>query len=561
VHAYNAVIQADTKAEQLNQSDNAGYAALAPLAGRPLLEWVVDALDKSPRIKHMTVIGPPALRGLLCMRRVDRLISPEQLGLAGWLDAVSLFGASELKNDPVMRNPVLAVSCMTPLIDKRIIRAYVTQFERNDAPIGLAAVRTPMFRRFAPGQLDSRLRLHGVVAAPIALVDTYEFLHDALKRIDAALRTGIDSGRFDFRHVDASRWYDPGKDSHVRVLVGRDPRAAFVYARPEDESIARPRLRSIKRNHFRQAALLINPHSGAASGMTRVVGKLFGVKQRAAIRARTPADCTAAILSDLGALGIHPEVFQTASHSETTAAARDLVSRGYDLVIAAGGDGTINAVVNGLAYSRTALGVIPLGTVNLFAIELEIPAEIRSACQLIAEGQIRQIDLGMVNERYFTSIAGVGFDALVMKEAESGLKKALGVLAYPLIMARMLARYRFEPIRISIDSESRVRKGYLFAAGNGKYYSGDMVFAPEASMQDGKLDFVLYKSKGAGAILKIVRGLRTGELANYSEVEYVKAAEARVHRGTSHGVQVDGDYAGSTPVTIHAAPAALRVVC
>ncbi len=559
MNTYRGVVLAAMKAGELRRIEDVPIAAMIRLKGRTLLDWTVEALRQTGIVSHITVIGPPILAEILSMRSVDRLVRPEQAEIATWVDSLNIGESSQLEGEST-RDPFLIIACNAPLLSSRAIYAYAKRFERYEANIGLAAIACDAGRRpKGAGAMVSNYENRRICAVPLAFATQRHFLHDALQRVNVAARAKAESTMPGLKN-GVERWYNPATDSHCRILIGRDPAAAFIVSSYAQAATISARLSNVKRNTYNRVVLIINPHSGAASRMTRLFSALLGAKQRRTAQGGTTADYLRIIVDTLAEIGVHPEIKQTTSSQDAVESARNYAREGYDLVIAAGGDGTINAVVNGLANSATALAVIPLGTVNLFAIEMMIPSNIRSACQLIGEGVIRTIDLGKVNDRFFTSLAGVGFDALVIKEAEGRLKKLVGILAYPIIMARALMRYRFKQIHISIENENQIRKGYLFAVGNGKHYGGEMLFAPEASMEDGKLDFVIYKKKGVLGILKVLWGLRTNAVYRYSDVEYIKATRAFVHKHGSHNIHLDGDYVGKTPATILVAPQALRVV-
>src|SRR3989338_10148813 len=134
------------------------------------------------------------------------------------------------------------------------------------------------------------------------------------------------------------------------------------------------------------------------------------------------------------------EVYKTQKRGDALKKAK--ISAGkYDVIIAAGGDGTINEVVNGIAKSKTKLGILPIGTTNVFAKEMKIPSKLLDACKLITNGKSRKIDLGKANDHYFLQWAGIGFDASVLAEVQPLLKKFLGIGAYTIAACRKLISY------------------------------------------------------------------------------------------------------------------------
>jgi YegS/Rv2252/BmrU family lipid kinase len=249
----------------------------------------------------------------------------------------------------------------------------------------------------------------------------------------------------------------------------------------------------------------MNPFSGAGSAISKQMRTLFGLKQRSFEQGKNPEQLSVQITNHLKEYGFNPEIHLTKSSEDATGFAKLCVKNHVGMVIAAGGDGTINAVVNGLASSNVVFGIIPIGTVNLLATELDIPSDIRSACQLLVEGNVRTIDLGMINEHYFASLASVGFHAYVMKKTKPQMKKMLGALAFIFSAMQIITSYPFRSIRIKIDHETGERKGYLLVIGNGKFFSADMPVAPLARMDDHKLDLVLYKRRNLRGIFHTFR--------------------------------------------------------
>ena len=229
-------------------------------------------------------------------------------------------------------------------------------------------------------------------------------------------------------------------------------------------------------------------------------------------------------------------------------------------MVAAGGDGTINAVVNELAGSTTTFGAIPLGTMNIFALQMGIPMEIRSACQILAAGKVRTIDVGKAGDHYFVCLAGIGFDAYVITKTNKILKSSLGAFSYSVAALWNFLTYRFRKIRLTIDS-GPVQAGYMALIGNGKYYSSNLVITPDARFDDGLLDVILFKSRGLRHILKYVRQMSAGSLAGLENVVHFQGKHISVKRHGNHYVHFDGEHIGYTPIDISVVPNALRVVC
>src|SRR6266496_514351 len=143
--------------------------------------------------------------------------------------------------------------------------------------------------------------------------------------------------------------------------------------------------------------------------------------------------------------GWHVDLQPTNGPGDGTRIAREAAAQGYHMVVAAGGDGTVNEVINGLAGSETALAVLPIGTVNVWVRELGLPLQPRAAAEALLHAQIRTIDLGRAGDRYFLLMCGVGFDAAVTAEVRAHEKRRFGALAYLLRAANLAGRFRGTP--------------------------------------------------------------------------------------------------------------------
>ena len=230
------------------------------------------------------------------------------------------------------------------------------------------------------------------------------------------------------------------------------------------------------------------------------------------------------------------------------------------LVIVVGGDGTINEVVNGMANTSTQLGVIPFGTANVFGLAFNIPMNIEDACLKIIHGQRRTIDLGRINGTYFACMAGVGFDAFVIQKADKKLKKMMGALSYVLIAFWEILRYQFYPILFTVDNSLTPRKGYFLIISNTKYYGGDLVVAPNASPNDGKLDACIFTGRGLLRTIWYGVQMKLGRINQTKDVEVIQCNSIRIRRFGEHSIHADAEYIGQSPAKITIAKQALTIV-
>jgi YegS/Rv2252/BmrU family lipid kinase len=249
----------------------------------------------------------------------------------------------------------------------------------------------------------------------------------------------------------------------------------------------------------------------------------------------------------------------TSRPGEAETLARHAAGEGFEKIVAAGGDGTINEVVNGLAGSAATLGLLPMGTVNVFAMELGLPSHNLGLCWQIIEGQnTRLVDLPSANGKHFVQLAGVGLDAQVIKETSAALKRNFGPLSYLFSAAQIAAR---QPPRLVIESEnSSIREGSFVLIGNGRRYGGPFPFFKDAVIDDGLLDVVAFKQLGYFEIIKYLQDVFFRSEIKVPEVEYFQTRHLRISSEEDVPVELDGELVGSCPVEFRVQPRTLRVL-
>jgi len=249
----------------------------------------------------------------------------------------------------------------------------------------------------------------------------------------------------------------------------------------------------------------------------------------------------------------------TSHPGEAEALARRAVEDGFARVIAAGGDGTVNHVANALVGSNAALGLLPLGTVNVFAMELGLPLHNLELCWDIIKGtNVRLVDLPSANGKRFVQLAGVGLDAQVVKETSLAFKRSFGPLSYLISAAQIAAR---QPPRLFIESNNApVDEGSFVLIGNGRLYGGPFPFFKHAVLDDGLLDVVLFKRLGYLEIIKYLQDVVFSSNIRVPEIEYFQTQRLRITSEQDVPVEVDGELAGNCPVDFEIQPKALRVL-
>ena len=261
---------------------------------------------------------------------------------------------------------------------------------------------------------------------------------------------------------------------------------------------------------------------------------------------------------------------QTAAAGGARPLALEAIKEGFDTIIAAGGDGTLNEVLNGIGdapngFQRARLGVLPLGTVNVFAKELGIPSNLKKAWDVIRFGHEILIDLpkvefvdgDQISHRYFAQLAGSGLDARAIELVDWELKKKVGPLAY--VVAGFQAMTMKAPSILAKNGENSA-SGELVLVGNGRFYGGKFALHPEASMQDGLLDVRVFKKTDISTLFQCA-GMFLGWGQPPAHVAPVFHADHFTLTGENRTpLEVDGENIGHLPATFSLEKKRLRVI-
>jgi diacylglycerol kinase (ATP) len=249
----------------------------------------------------------------------------------------------------------------------------------------------------------------------------------------------------------------------------------------------------------------------------------------------------------------------TRGTGEAEALARNAAVEGYQKIVAAGGDGTINEIVNGIAGHDVSLGLLPLGTMNVFATELGLPMNDLAACwKIIERNRTHRVDLPRANRKHFVQLAGVGLDAQAVKETSNAFKRSFGPLSY-LISAVQIAS-RTPPV-LRIESENAVAlEGSFVLVGNGRLYGGRFPFFKQAVMDDGLLDVIVFKRLNYVDIIRYLQDVVFTPQITSPEVDYFQTKHLRVTSEESVPVEIDGELVGHCPVEFRIRPGGLRVL-
>ncbi|MEY2510235.1 MAG: diacylglycerol kinase [Verrucomicrobiota bacterium] len=240
--------------------------------------------------------------------------------------------------------------------------------------------------------------------------------------------------------------------------------------------------------------------------------------------------------------------------------------KGFNLVVAAGGDGTLNEVVNGIGENLgdARLGLIPLGTGNDFARTIGVPDDIEAAIDLIVIGETRAVDLVRVTSdevRYFVNVSAGGFSGLVNEKLTPEMKKTWGPLAYLRGAAAALPELRAYRTTLALDnSESLTLDLYNVVVANGRYVAGGTLIAPEASIDDGLLDIVLIPQRSAPELALLAAQVALGTHLASEAIVFRRAAQLTVNSKPGMWFNVDGELVGNEPARFEILPRALSFI-
>ena len=255
--------------------------------------------------------------------------------------------------------------------------------------------------------------------------------------------------------------------------------------------------------------------------------------------------------------GIEPRLVTTENIEHGRREARLAAERG-DRVLVMSGDGLIGQVGGELANTGAVMGIIPGGRGNDLARVLGIPADVEEAAGIIAAGQSRQIDVGEVNDARFLCIASCGFDSDANRIANES--RIHGPLVYAYAALKALAAWKPARFSLSIDGEPIEVVGYTIAAANSKAYGGGMFIAPDAKLDDGKLDVVAISDVPKTRFLRGLPAVFKGEHVDNPEVSLHRCSELEITADRPFSIYADGDPVAELPASLRVLPAALTMI-
>jgi diacylglycerol kinase (ATP) len=263
--------------------------------------------------------------------------------------------------------------------------------------------------------------------------------------------------------------------------------------------------------------------------------------------------------------GFDSEILLTEKSGDATRLAEEALRKRPFAIIAAGGDGTINEVINGMAGSDVPFAILPLGTTNVLAKELGIPEDIMGALDRAVSHKPRTVSLGRIElnpgtdsaySRYFCLMAGIGFDGEAVHDINTEVKKRSGKAAYIFSGIKNLLRYSPNQLFYNIDGKEYT--GFSSITGKAGKYGGNFRITPDAALPDPFLYTCIFQGNKRRDLLRYVFKIMSGGLLDEKDIVYLKSASIEV-LGTAH-IQIDGDYLGLTPAKITVAKDALRII-
>lgn len=267
----------------------------------------------------------------------------------------------------------------------------------------------------------------------------------------------------------------------------------------------------------------------------------------------------ATVLDHLRRFGCAVTVRETTRRGDAESFARAASAAEFDVVAAAGGDGTANEVVNGLAPDGPALAIIPLGTANVLASEIGLdPADAVAVARAIAFGAVRPIHVGEANGRRFLMMAGAGLDAEVVAMLDPAFKRRFGKLAYVMESLRQALRYTFPTLTVAADGRDHACR--MIVACKGRHYGGPFVVAPKARLDAPTFEVCLLPGGGLAATLRYGFALPFGLLPRLGDVLTVSARRIVISGPAGAPVQGDGDVIARLPAEVSLAAATVGLI-
>lgn len=254
-----------------------------------------------------------------------------------------------------------------------------------------------------------------------------------------------------------------------------------------------------------------------------------------------------------------PEVIFTERSGHATEIAATAIGKGADIIVASGGDGTVNEVACALVDTNIPMGILPAGSGNGLARSLGISMSYALALRTIIRGNTKLMDVATVNDKLYTSIAGIGFDAFVaQKFADSSIR---GMISYMQIILNEFSGYKPVTYNLTIDGESYEKQALMIVFANSNQFGFNTKIAPDAKVDDGYLDICVVKKMPVTQLLNVGYHTMRGTLGNTGFAEYFRGKEISISNIHNPLMNIDGEpKIMNSPVSISIKPLCLRVI-
>jgi diacylglycerol kinase (ATP) len=568
VKKFNVIILAGGEKGPLFEPTGYEIKALIPVHGKPMIDWVVESFAACEAVNSIVVVGDRQLDACASMVKVKKRIFTGANLFQNLLHAVTYIKTTIYKNAPEHDGYVISF-CDAVFLTPWIISDTLASIAAQDASLVLHYVEKASFEKAGLPAKRTYIPIGGKLftGTTIYYLKKFSLLQNALlillemrkhRKDPRGLLNALGCDGTSFAEVETVVGERLG--APVRIIESPHARLGMDVDKKSDLELAISLLFPPWNHSYKKAAVIYNPAAGSGRPLPRFLQWLFGVDNRIDHERLSSDELMSTVLTSFGKMGIDATWYETEKKGDAQILAQKCIEEGCDCIIVAGGDGTINEAVNGGAgRNGSVIGMIPLGTANLFALSMNIPRSIKGACQHIASGKTQAIDCGRAGERYFTLMAGAGFDAFIVRNIGTKKKTMFGTLGYLPAIFQYLLRYTFQPIMVTIDEQRIPRKGYIVIVGNTRYYGGRLELAPEADMTDGYLDVTIFRHRHVFALLKYLFCLWRGKTEDIMSREYFQAKKVQLHARGKVPVHVDAEYIGNVPLAIEVCPAVLTV--
>jgi diacylglycerol kinase (ATP) len=258
--------------------------------------------------------------------------------------------------------------------------------------------------------------------------------------------------------------------------------------------------------------------------------------------------------------GVEFDLYTTTGHQDAIEAAAKAAAEGFDVVVAVGGDGTVNEVLNGIVRTKAILAVAPGGKGNDFATAINMPRNPDAVCDTLLKAGVRAIDLGKVMDRYFINSVGVGFDASVALRVNQGVRPFKGTSAYIYTFFRMVSSYKTVEMEIDLGNGPFTAKPLLVAVGIGQAYGGGMRVVPDAIIDDGLFDVCVMEDMNRLSLVYHFPKVFSGKLKNLQQAGMHRTREVKLKLSETRPMHLEGEILFGDQMHFTLAPKGMKVI-